>query len=402
MTMGRFRTLSLLVHCAIILASSLTRKREGVAMSLQIIWNDITKVRADAVVTPASRKPRIGRGLDGVIHKAAGAELLDRRREMGPIGPGVVHVSPSYGLERTTGAKYVIHALGPIWNKSRPSTIKPALDDTYLRVLLKARAIGCKVVSVPVMSSGKFGMPMGRAVDAAVSAINAFLEAVPDMTVKLVGIDSDFHAHVLRNYSEWYVETGYTTDEERVYRRGNSRDRADGEFKGLGIDEENDYFNEMAFGEIMDGTTFKEAFKALWNRVDAASGKGGVSGSLRRRAVRLALETGISERTIKHYATPQSGSETTGKDKILAICVALRLPIEYAEALLKKCSHAFTPGDQRDAYIKAYVEARRGDVYKLNMELAKNNFKPLDTRHGARSGVSKSKRRRRRVKSAIG
>ena len=52
-------------------------------MPLQIIRNDITRVKADAVVNTANPKPMIGRGTDSAIYAAAGEEALERlmRRE---------------------------------------------------------------------------------------------------------------------------------------------------------------------------------------------------------------------------------------------------------------------------------------------------------------------------------
>ena len=43
-------------------------------MALRIIWNDILQEKADAIVTPASRNPRIGTGLDKLVHQVAGPE----------------------------------------------------------------------------------------------------------------------------------------------------------------------------------------------------------------------------------------------------------------------------------------------------------------------------------------
>ena len=45
-------------------------------MSLKIIWNDILKEKADAIVTPASRNPRIGIGLDRIVHEVAGVNRV--------------------------------------------------------------------------------------------------------------------------------------------------------------------------------------------------------------------------------------------------------------------------------------------------------------------------------------
>ncbi len=363
-------------------------------MSLRIIWNDITKVKADVVVTPASREPRVGRGLDSAIHAAAGKQLEAWRCATGTISPGVVYVSPSYNLAASTGARHIIHALGPVWLKDHEGTIMPALDDTYLRILLAARKIpGCETVSIPVLSSGKFGMPIAKALAAAVNAITAFLDVVPDLTVKLVGIDSDFHDEALKSYGKYYVETGYSPKDEKAYRKVHPyRGRRNNQVSAFTTDEHDPYFKEIAFDEVMSGTTFKEAFNKLWDiAVVSWENKHGKRVANPYKGVRkFAKLTGIAPGTIKNYRTQQSGVDTTSKDKVFAICVALRLPLNYAEALLKKCHYAFNLRDQREKAVRTYIEGRGGSVQELNEKLARTGYAPLDTHREAKRSSSSS------------
>ena len=58
-------------------------------MPFEIIRNDITKVRADAIVNTANPHPVIGAGTDSAIHEAAGPQLLEARKQIGDIAPGV-------------------------------------------------------------------------------------------------------------------------------------------------------------------------------------------------------------------------------------------------------------------------------------------------------------------------
>ena len=81
-------------------------------MSFQIIRNDITKVKADAIVNTANPNPVIGSGTDSAIYKAAGEKLLlKERQEIGEIAPGQVAYTDAFHLD----AKYIIHASGPWW-----------------------------------------------------------------------------------------------------------------------------------------------------------------------------------------------------------------------------------------------------------------------------------------------
>ena len=80
-------------------------------MPFEILRNDITNMRVDAIINTANPKPEIGAGTDSAIHKKAGPQLLQARREVGDISVGSAAVTPAFGLN----ARYVIHTVGPVW-----------------------------------------------------------------------------------------------------------------------------------------------------------------------------------------------------------------------------------------------------------------------------------------------
>lgn len=318
-------------------------------MAYERIFGDITTVKCDAVVTPASRYPRVGKGLDKIIHDNAGDELLEARMRFGNMQPGDVNHSPAFGLSKKTKAKFVIHAVGPIWTGKDEAGARKVLECTYLRILLRAKELGCKTLAMPVLSSGRFGMPLEDAVAVAENSIAAFLAAFPEMTVKLV-------------------------------RPEDPKDRGR---SVLTFDEEEGIFQDALFHEVMDDTTFKEAFRRIWDRIrdlpEGQYGEGIVNRAQKRlrSATDLAKASGINWKTIVNYSTPSSGSETTSKDKIFALSVALRLPVKFAEGLLSKCRHRFVPGDKRDMLIKKYIAGRGGSVYDLDVRLHEAGFPVL-------------------------
>ena len=71
------------------------------AMPFEIVRNDITNMRVDAIVNTANPKPVVGSGTDTMIHKKAGPELLAARQKIGNIDVGCAAITPAFDLHVT-------------------------------------------------------------------------------------------------------------------------------------------------------------------------------------------------------------------------------------------------------------------------------------------------------------
>jgi len=153
-------------------------------MPLDIVQGDIAAQTTCAVVTAANAQLAGGGGVDGVIHRAAGPELLRAIRALHGCETGSAVITPAFLLTRQ-GVRHVIHAVGPIWRGGDRGEAE-LLAGAYRRSLELAVQAGCDSVAFPAISTGVYGYPLPEAARVSVAAIQEFLRAQPGLTVRLV------------------------------------------------------------------------------------------------------------------------------------------------------------------------------------------------------------------------
>ncbi len=137
---------------------------------LSLIVADITKESTDAIINAANSGLRGGGGVDGAIHRAGGPTILEECRKIGscPTGSAVI---TSAGLLK---AKYVIHAVGPIYRDGRHNE-ETLLRNAYASCLNLAEQHGLKSISFPALSAGAYGYPLRPAARIALEAVIGYL-----------------------------------------------------------------------------------------------------------------------------------------------------------------------------------------------------------------------------------
>jgi O-acetyl-ADP-ribose deacetylase (regulator of RNase III) len=152
---------------------------------LEAAQGDITIERVDAVVNAANRTLSGGAGVDGAIHRAAGAERLQAAcRAIGGCPPGHAVVTDAFDLP----ARFIIHTVGPVWRGGTAG--EPAiLASCYRSALARADEIGAASVAFPAISTGVYGYPSGLAAEVAVTTARA---ADTDVTlIRFVAFDGE-------------------------------------------------------------------------------------------------------------------------------------------------------------------------------------------------------------------
>lgn len=155
---------------------------------IELVQGDITTQAVDAIVNAANSELAGGGGVDGAIHRAGGPTLMeetDRRYTDGcPTGSAV---ATSAG---TLPAKFVFHAVGPVWRggqKGEPDQLRGA----YQTCLDLAGEHGCRSIAFPAISTGVYGYPRDLAATQSLTTVWDHLarRAHPDL-VRFVLFDS--------------------------------------------------------------------------------------------------------------------------------------------------------------------------------------------------------------------
>ena len=139
-------------------------------MPFEIVRNDLTKMQVDAIVNAANPRPIIGYGVDSGVHKKAGPQLLQARKEIGDIAFGDAAITLAFGLD----TKYVIHAVSPIWQGGKKNE-QQLLESCYSKSLELALEHQCESIAFPLLSAGNHGFPKDLALQIAISAFSKFL-----------------------------------------------------------------------------------------------------------------------------------------------------------------------------------------------------------------------------------
>ncbi len=125
-----------------------------------------------AVVNAANAQLRIGGGVAGALHRAAGPGLEEECRPLAPIKPGEAVITGAHNLPN----RYVIHTLGPVFGVDKPED--KLLADCYRNALQLAEDSNIDSVAFPSISTGAFGYPIK---DAAMVAFETIKKILPGL-----------------------------------------------------------------------------------------------------------------------------------------------------------------------------------------------------------------------------
>lgn len=329
-------------------------------MPFRIIRNDITKVKADAVVNAANSSLLGGGGVDGAIHRAAGPDLLKECRTLGGCNTGDAKITKGYKMP----CKYIIHTVGPIWNGGRCGE-KEQLYSCYKKSLELAKEYECGSVAFPLISSGVYGYPKDKALDVAVSAITDFLEE-NDMDITMVVFDKNAVSVSEKLISDVkkYIDDNYAEEHSSYFSRRNKEIRFWGECDepDSKMSSDREYRAPESYDDLSacfeDFDKLDETFsQALLRMIDE---KGLTD-------VQVYKKANIDRRLFSKIRSDMNYKPK--KQTAIALAVALELDIQETQKLLEKAGYTLSNSIKFDVIIKYFIENKKYNIYEINETL---------------------------------
>lgn len=361
-------------------------------MSFKIVRNDITRIKADAIVNTANPEPVYSAGTDSAVYTAAGAEkLLEERKKIGRIAEGDVAVTPAFALD----AKYIFHTVGPIWQGGNYGE-KEIVRKCYQNCLDKAKELELESIAFPLLATGTYGFPKADALLIATSVFSGFL-AENEMEITLVVFDSESFALSDKIFAgvDQFIDENYVGEktveeyrpvnlragleahvadecaEEPIERKAARRERNRNERRGLFGSGSNAMRMDSAIPPVAaaGAACASVAPRSLEDVVK------NVSETWQESLLRLITERGYSDTEVYKRANVDrklfskirtNKNYQPKKNTAVAFALALRLNLDETKDFLMRAGYAFSPSSKFDLIIEYSIEHGVYDLMLIN------------------------------------
>lgn len=333
-------------------------------MPLYFIRDDITKVKADALVLPANNLLEQGSGASRSIYIAAGEIKLENELRLKyPDGCKIGEAVATMAYRLEPDVKWIIHAVCPQWIDGKTGEAE-FLYSAYKKSLLLAKEKGCKSIAFPVLSTGSYKFPKLEALRIATNAILDFLSE-DEMDVALVLFSKEMMkiAGKLFGGIENRIDDQYA---DSVDNRFPHMQRLRGEFTQSDWYGQKKEFKEkqqapVPTGEmstLMEAAEKRESFHEMLLRFISESGKTDPE----------IYKAALMQKQL--YSKIKSKSEyMPGKKTILALAFAMNLTTEQTKELLMKAGYCLSDTDEFDIVMKYCLDRRKSDLKEVDKYL---------------------------------
>ena len=327
-------------------------------MPLNIIRQDITKLKVDAIVNAANTNLQMGGGVCGAIFKAAGAGKLQAACDaLAPIKTGEAVITPGFDLP----AKYIIHTAGPVWRGGSKGE-EAQLHDCYSNSLKLAVKHECESIAFPLISSGIYGYPKQEALRVATDTIRGFLNET-DIDVTLVVFDKEaltasenLLLDVAQYIDEHYVDEHITPRRRLLDVEEKALAEADKSLQAPMMSEL--LAPSMAAPAALDELVgdLDEPFSTTLMRLIDVKGFEKDSDVYRKANIDRRLFSKI--RSNENYAP--------SKPTVLALAIALGLTLDQTDDLLQRADFALSRSRKFDVIVEYFIANGKYDIFEIN------------------------------------
>lgn len=342
-------------------------------MPLQIIRQDITKIKVDAIVNTTNEEMIGYGGIDLAVHTIAGERLDAECQKLAPLGLGEAKISGAYNLP----CKYIIHTSGPIWQGGLLGE-SVLLRSCYVESLKLAVEHKCKTVAFPLISAGTYGYPKDQVLKFAVQTITEFLMK-HELTVYLCVFDKEAYTFSQKLFDDIkaYIDDEYIDNHNSD--RGNFFKR---HYKECHADCYEDYSDK----ELLDCSISEYPMSApvLENRSVSYQGKSLAEYledrdmSFQEMLFELIDRSGMTD--VACYKKANVDKRTFSKIKsnkdykpskqtAIAFAISLQLDLEETQALLATVGFTLSKSSTFDKIIRFFIQTRNYNIFEINEAL---------------------------------
>ena len=385
-------------------------------MPFKIIKNDITRVKADAIVNTVNPNVRIGDGVEYAIYNAAGKdELLKAREKLGYMQPGEVGITPAFKLD----AKYIIHVSSPVWTgiwygERPPESVFTKdtilLTDCYMKALYMAAENGCKSIAFPLLATGTYKFPKEIGMAVAVRAFTDFLKNC-DMEIFLVVFGSDSFnisgslfrkvkkfvdyeaicacAELAPRYNLDWID-GSTIDdldsfddeeETESYQDISEDEKLTESYRDISEDDNDElyYKSSQRSYKYFESRKHPESLEESLKKIHKYSFAGYLQQLINKKGMKNSEVYATANITKQYFSKLINGKVNPSKEKVIALAIGLHLNMDETKDILKIAGYAFSPFSQTDTVVKYFINNKDYNVIKLDILLYDFGLDPISS-----------------------
>ena len=332
-------------------------------MPLQIIRQDITKMRVDAIVNTTNEEMIGYSGVDLAIHTIAGAELDAECAKLAPLGLGQAKLSGAYGLP----CKYVIHTSGPVWRGGLVGE-SIILRSCYIESLKLAVKNECRSVAFPLISSGVYGYPKDQVLKFAIQAITEFLFD-HELTVYLCVFDKESYSFSQKLFSDIqeFINDEYVDEHNEDFYEA---------FDGS--------IDEIPMAKCLQAPMCADAMIPRKRETSSAAGKSlreymkQMDRSFQEMLFDLIDESGMTD--VECYKKANVDKRTFSKIKsnkdykpskqtVIAFAISLQLDMDTTQELLATAGFTLSRSKVFDKIIRYFIHNGNYNIFEINEAL---------------------------------